>query len=67
MIELLEKESFLWISESQSVFESLKREKTETPVLKLPDFTKQFVIQTDASGYDMGAVLTQNGHLISFF
>lgn len=43
---------------------------TKAPVLKLLlkllDFIKQVIIQTDASGYGMGAVLIQNGHPISF-
>lgn len=40
---------------------------TKAPNLTLPDFTKQFIIQPDASRNGMGTVLTQNGHPISFF
>ena len=29
------------------------------PILKYPDFTKEFAIETDASQVDLGAVLTQ--------
>lgn len=39
---------------------------TIVPVLSLPNFTKQFVLQTDASYIDMGAILSQDGHPISF-
>lgn len=40
-------------------FNTLKTTMTQPPVLPLPDFTQQFVIQTDASGSGMGAFLTQ--------
>lgn len=40
---------------------------TSALVLSLPDFSKQSVIQTDASRTGMGAVLTQDGHPISSF
>lgn len=38
-----------------------------TPVLQLPDFTVPFVIQTDASGTGVGAILLQRGHPLAYF
>jgi len=40
---------------------------TQMPVLHLPDFSKTFVVETDASGVAIDVVLSQGGHPHSFF
>jgi hypothetical protein len=41
------------------VFQELKTLLTKSPILRLPDFSKKFILQTDASNHAMGAVLSQ--------
>jgi hypothetical protein len=50
---------FLWNSEQQAAFESLKRALSEAPVLQVPNFEKEFVLVTDASDRTILAVLNQ--------
>ena len=50
---------FQWTSECQEAFSTLKQRLTEAPVLCYPDFTKPFIVYTDASGNGLGAVLCQ--------
>ncbi|CAB5185100.1 unnamed protein product [Rhizophagus irregularis] len=50
---------FKWTEEQQEAFEELKRRLMEKPVLDYPDFEKEFILITDASGEGLGAVLSQ--------
>ena len=51
---------------AQEAFKRLKRVMSNFPVLALPDFTRSFVLECDASSEGVGAVLTQGGHLVAF-
>lgn len=67
LTELLKRDNFKWTDEAMRAFERLKRAMTETLVLRLPDFSKTFVVETDASNVSIGAVLMQDGHPLAFF
>ena len=57
----LTRKGYLWYwgAGQQSAFEEFKKRLTSAPVLRFPDFSLQFVIQTDASEVGIGAVLSQ--------
>ena len=57
---------FKWTSTQQQAFEQLKNKICTAPVLVLPDLHQPFEIETDASNYALGAVITQFGHLVAF-
>ncbi|KAK6976305.1 reverse transcriptase [Biomphalaria glabrata] len=48
-----------WNEECELAFQRLKECLTSSPVLKLPDLSRTFVLRTDASGSGLGAVLMQ--------
>jgi len=50
---------FVWTEECQSAFEALKKALTEAPIFAYPDFTKPFLLSTDASDDALGMVLGQ--------
>jgi hypothetical protein len=66
LIALLKKNSFTWTPTSAQAFQTLKMTMCTTQVLVLPDFTKTFVLECDASGKGIGIVLMQEGRPLAF-
>src|SRR5216683_629012 len=50
-----------WEDKEQAAFETLRDKMVSKPVLQQPNFDKTFYLQTDASKYGVGAVLSQDG------
>ena len=57
---------FFWSETQQWVFSELKNHLCSARVLTLPNLQQPFEIETDAPDYDIGAVLTQHGHPLSY-
>ena len=51
---------YIWGSQQQHAFDSLKAALTSAPVLAFPDHKLPFVVGTDASDFAIGAVLQQD-------
>jgi len=63
---------FTWGPKQEESFQNLKKAISSEPVLIIPDPTKPFEVETDASGYAMGGQLTQRDeqnrpHPVAFF
>ena len=59
--------SFHWTEEVEKSFKLLKEKITGQRVLIFPDFNKTFQVRCDASGFAIGAVLSQDNRPISYF
>ncbi|GAU11620.1 hypothetical protein TSUD_346120 [Trifolium subterraneum] len=67
LTDLLKKEAYKWNEQAEAAFQQLKIAVTSAPVLALPNFNEPFILETDASGIGIGAVLHQNNHPIAYF
>ncbi|XP_017797025.1 PREDICTED: uncharacterized protein LOC108578250 [Habropoda laboriosa] len=57
---LLKKDiKFEWKQEQERAFMTLRDMLCTEPILQYPDFSKPFIVTTDASGHAIGAVLSQ--------
>jgi hypothetical protein len=68
LTDLLKKNvQFIWTSTADEAFRTLKHQLVTAPVLAIPDFAKQFTVETDASDCGIGAVLMQDQHPVAYF
>jgi hypothetical protein len=58
--------NFVWGKEKQQAFDDMKNHLCSALVLSLLDLQKPFDIDTDASDYVVGVVLTQHGHSMAY-
>lgn len=63
---LSNKITFKWTERQQHAFEQLKQAMVSAPVLALPDPSLPYTVKCDASGYAIGAELSQNGKPIAY-
>ncbi|KAH9698410.1 hypothetical protein KPL71_024002 [Citrus sinensis] len=66
LTDMLKQDSFTWSPTTEAAFDELRQAMASTPVLALPNFTKPFSIECDASGRGIGAVLMQEGHPLAY-
>lgn len=67
LTHLLRKDAFSWTQEAEKAFQDLKNALTSPPVLKLPDFSQPFVVECDACGVGIGAILIQEERPVAYF
>jgi len=60
------KAKFFWSESQPKAFIELKDHLCTALVLALPDLQQPFEVETDASDYSIGVVLTQHGHLVAY-
>ena len=52
-------ETFIWTTDCQNAFDTLRQRLTSPPILAYPNFEKEFILYTDASDYAIGYILGQ--------
>ena len=57
---------FVWDKKCEESFKKLKELLTTTPILRIVDPNKDFVVCTDACNDGLGGVLSQEGHAIAY-
>ncbi|XP_070033018.1 uncharacterized protein [Nicotiana tomentosiformis] len=58
---------FKWNIEADLAFSALKTAMSSTPILALPDYSKEFIVETNVSHNGIGVVLMQEGRPIVYF
>ena len=67
LTDLLKKDSFKWSTSTTNAVNQLKEAMTSATFLAILNFKEPFVLDIDASGTGIGAVLSQAEHPIAYF
>jgi hypothetical protein len=60
-------DTFKWSAEAEAAFRALQHVLTMAPILQLPDFDRDFIVECDVSDTGLGVVLHQGGGPVVFF
>lgn len=61
------KATFTWTKSHENAFQDIKKVISRETLLAYPDFNKEFHIHTDASDYQLGAVIMQGDRPLAFY
>ena len=67
LTELLKRKTFVWGDEQQKSFNAMRSLLTTDVMLAYPDHNLGFDIETDASDYQLGAVIKQLGRPVAYY
>jgi len=67
LTDLFKKDAFLWSAVATTTFSQLKATLMKTPMLASPNFSEALILETDASGFGVAAILSQANHPIAYF
>ena len=59
--------SFIWTTECQQAFDQMKDLVSSDALLAFPNHTQPFDVEMDASEYQLGSVIKQNGHPVAYY
>ena len=63
---LTQKGAFRWTDDAKVTFDKLKKMMSTCPVLALADFSRPYVLECDASGSRISAILMHDRHPIAY-
>ena len=67
LMELTGKHTFIWTPKHQQAFERMKALVAADALLVFPDHSLPFDVETDASKYQLGYVIKQQGRPMAYF
>ena len=67
LTELTGKKTFVWMDECERAFKKMKALIAADTLLVFPDHNLPFDVETDASDYQLGSVIKQNGRPVAYY